>query len=105
MADVHAAAADEVEVAVVPVESIAERRTRKRALLENAVALIGRTREALQRQVQVYGQLDRLEGVPSALCDYQESSEQPYTAVKFLDCCSLRPPKREIRRERTELLV
>ena len=77
MGDVHAATEDEAQMAVVPVESVAERRTRKRALLENAVALVGRTREALQHQVHVYSQLDRLEGVPSALCGYQESSEQP----------------------------
>ena len=73
----HAATENEEQVAVVPVESVAERRTRRRALLEQAIALVGRTREALQRQVHVYGQLDRLEGVASALCGYQESSEQP----------------------------
>ena len=66
MADVPAAEADEAQVAVAPVESVAERRMRKRALVEQAVALVGRTREALQRQVHIYGQLDRQKGVRSA---------------------------------------
>ena len=61
----HSASADETHVAVdvVPVESVAERRKRKRALLAHAHELIGRTREALMRQVHVYGELDRLKGV------------------------------------------
>ena len=65
MAAVHAVAVDEAQVAVVPVESVAKRRKRKRALLEQVIALIGRTREALQRQVHIYGQLDRQKGVCS----------------------------------------
>ena len=46
MADVHAAAADEAQVAVVLVESVAERRTHKRALLELAVMRSAATRKA-----------------------------------------------------------